>query len=76
MGENKSIFVLKTLKTIEKYLLNGTYLIEITSRETVKLRKQMKRGFREIIKKDQRYRLVRSKFKGEMQVLARNWNWN
>ena len=66
----------KTLKAIEEYLLNGTYPIEITSLESVELRKQRKRGFREIIKKDQRYKLVRSSFKGEKQVLARNWNWN
>ena len=41
----------KKLKAIEEYLLNGTYSIEITSLESVELRKQRKRGFREIIKK-------------------------
>ena len=76
MGENKTIYSEKTLKAIEEYLLNGTYSIEITSLESVELRKQRKRGFREIIKKDQRYKLVRSSFKREKQVLARNWNWN
>ena len=76
MGENKAIYAEKAVKAIEEYLLNGTYPNKITSLETVELRKQRKRGFREIIKKDQKYKLVRSSFKGEKQVLARNWNWN
>ena len=32
--------------------MNGTYPIEDTPPETAELRKQMKRGFREIIKKN------------------------
>ena len=51
MGENKTIYAEKTLKSIEEYLLNGTYPVVITSLETIELRKQRKRGFREIIKK-------------------------
>ena len=38
MGENKKIYADKTLKTIEEYLLNGTYPIEITSLESIELR--------------------------------------
>ena len=45
MGENKTIYAEKTLKAIEEYLLNGTCSIEITSLESVELRKQRKRGF-------------------------------
>ena len=47
-----TIYDEKTLKSIEEYLLDGTYPIENTPPETVELRKQMKRGFREIIKND------------------------
>ena len=67
--ENKTKYVGKTLKVIVEYLLNATNQIEITSIKTVELRKK-KRGFREIIKMDHRYKLLKSKFKGEKQVLA------
>ena len=50
MEENKMIYAEK-IKAIAEYLLNGTYQIEITSLETVELRKQRKRGFRGIIKR-------------------------
>ena len=40
MGENKTIYSEKTLKAIKEFLLNGTYPNEISSLETVELRKQ------------------------------------
>ena len=41
---------------------------------TIELRKKIKKGFREIFKKDQRNKLGRSKFKCEKQVFI--WNRN
>ena len=60
---NRTIYAEKTLNAREENLLNGGYPIEITSLETVEFRKKGKEDL-EIIKKDQRYKFVKSKFKG------------
>ena len=69
-GEQSTIYSKNTYKSIKDYLINGTYPTEILSVEPFEARKQRKRGFRQIIDKDKRYKIEESKTcKGSVDLL-------
>ena len=74
-GEQSTIYSKNTYKSIKDYLISGVYPTEFLSVEPFEARKQRKRGYRQIIDKDKRYKIEESKTcKGSVDLL-RNWNW-
>ena len=70
-----TIYSSKTYKAIKDYLEEGKYPDEVLSIIPYEARKQRKRGFRQIIDKDKRYKLMPSKVNRNSNNLLRNWNW-
>ena len=70
-----TIYSSKTYKAIKDYLEEGKYPDEVLSIIPYEARKQRKRGFRQIIDKDKRYKLMPSKVNRNSNDLLRNWNW-
>ena len=73
--EIATIYSSKTYKAIKDYLEEGKYPDEVLSIIPYEARKQRKRGFRQIIDKDKRYKLIPSKVNRNSNDLLRNWNW-
>ena len=73
--EMATIYSSKTYKAIKDYLEEGKYPDEVLSIIPYEARKQRKRGFRQIIDKDKRYKLMPSKVNRNSNDLLRNWNW-
>ena len=73
--EIETIYSSKTYKAIKDYLEEGKYPDEVLSIIPYEARKQRKRGFRQIIDKDKRYKLMPSKVNRNSNDLLRNWNW-
>ena len=61
MGEYSTVYSKNTCSAIKKYLESNTYPEEITSLEWKKTKKyRKKKNFRDIIGKDQRFKLISS----------------
>ena len=73
--EKATIYSSKTYKAIKDYFEEGKYPNEVLSIIPYEARKQRKRGFRQIIGKDKRYKLMPSKVNRNSNDLLRNWNW-
>ena len=73
--EIATIYSSKTYKAIKDHLEEGKHPDEVLSIIPYEARKQMKRGFRQIIDKDKRYKLMPSKVNRNSNDLLRNWNW-
>ena len=71
--EIATIYSSKTYKAIKDYLEEGKYPYEVLSIIPYEARKQRKRGFRQIIDKDKRYKLMPSKVNRNSNDLLRNW---
>ena len=56
-GEQSTIYSKNTYKSIKEKLISGVYPAEILSVKPLEVRKQRKRGFRQIIDKDKRYKI-------------------
>ena len=73
--EMATIYSSKTYKAIKDYLEEGKYPDEVLSIIPYEARKQRKSGFRKIIDKDKRCKLMPSKVNKNSNDLLRNWNW-
>ena len=69
-GEQSTIYSKNTYKSIKDYLISGVYPTEILSVEPFEARKQRKRGFRQIIDRDKRYKIENRRIKN-MQRFSR-----
>ena len=76
MGDYSTVYSKNTLFTIKEYLEKNIYPNEITSLDCQKTKKNRKRNFREIVRKNQRFKLDKSNENKECIVLYKNWNWN
>ena len=76
MGDYSTVYSKNTLFAIKEYLEKNIYPNEITSLDCQKTKKNRKRNFREIVRKNQRFKLDKSNENKECIVLYKNWNWN
>ena len=73
MWDYSTVYSKNTLFAIKEYLEKNIYPNEITSLDC---QKKHKRNFREIVRKNQRFKLDKSNENKECIVLYKNLNWN